>query len=160
MLRMWRFLACPWLFVSKQGLTSVMRNRLPTLLGLNSSLCVFPQIMCPFLLEVCICQFSQDVPCDQNLSQSFFIIKYLSIATTATRFLSSYQSSAKYEDTTKLKLKTWLVWWIKPLPRFNQNELDWYENFINTAYSVSKNDWLFPDCTFLSEIQLIWAVIT
>jgi len=38
--------------------------------------------------------------------------------------------------------------------KVNSNEIDWYENFFNTAYSVSKNNWLFSDCTFLSEIQI------
>jgi hypothetical protein len=38
--------------------------------------------------------------------------------------------------------------------KVNQNEPDWYENFFSTAYSVSKNNRLFSDCTFLLEIQI------
>jgi hypothetical protein len=41
----------------------------------------------------------------------------------------------------------------KTIAKVNQNELDWYENFFNTAYSVYKNNRLFSDCTFLLEIQ-------
>jgi hypothetical protein len=37
---------------------------------------VFPQIVCPFLLEFCVCYLSH---CDQNFSQSFFIDKGPSI---------------------------------------------------------------------------------
>ena len=36
----------------------------------------------------------------------------------------------------------------------NQNELDRYEKLFNTAYSVSKNDNLFSDYTFLSAIKI------
>jgi hypothetical protein len=36
----------------------------------------------------------------------------------------------------------------KAIAIVNQNELDWYEIFFNTAYSVSKNNRLFSDCTF------------
>ena len=36
----------------------------------------------------------------------------------------------------------------------NQNALDRYEKLFNTAYSVSKNNRLFSDCIFLSEIQI------
>ena len=67
-------------------------------------------------------------------------------------YLSSHQSSAKYEDSTKTKYMTGLM--NKAIAKVNQNELDWYENFFNTAYSVSKNNRLFSDCTFLSEIQI------
>ena len=42
----------------------------------------------------------------------------------------------------------------KAIAKVNQNEPDWYENFFNTAYSVSKNNRLFSDCTFLLEIQI------
>ena len=46
----------------------------------------------------------------------------------------------------------------KAIAKVNQNQLDWCENFFNTANSVSKNNRLFSDCTFLLEIQnLIWA---
>ena len=43
----------------------------------------------------------------------------------------------------------------KAITKVNQNELDWCENFSQHSFSVSKNyDQLFPDCTFLSEIQV------
>jgi hypothetical protein len=42
----------------------------------------------------------------------------------------------------------------KAIAMVNQNELDWYEIFFNTAYSVSKNNRLFSDCTFLLEIPI------
>ena len=64
-----------------------MRNHLATWTEQSVGISVFPQMMCPFLLEFCVCQFSRDVHCGQNLSQSFFIIKYLSIVTTATQFV-------------------------------------------------------------------------
>jgi len=40
----------------------------------------------------------------------------------------------------------------KTIAKVNQNELDWYENFFNTAYSVSKNNRIFSDCTFLLDV--------
>jgi hypothetical protein len=43
----------------------------------------------------------------------------------------------------------------KVIAKVNQNELDWNENFFQHTYSVSKNNRLFSDWTFLSEIQ-IW----
>ena len=43
----------------------------------------------------------------------------------------------------------------KTIDKVNQNELDWYDKKVfNTVYPVSKNNWLFSDCTFLSEIQI------
>jgi hypothetical protein len=56
---------------------------------------------------------------------------------------------------TPLKLNTWLVWWIKSLSRLIKMNLIDMRIFFNTAYFVSKNNWLFSYCTFLSEIQ-IW----
>ena len=70
-------------------------------------------------------------------------------------YLSSHQSSAKYEDTTKTKyLSTWLFWLINPLSRLIKMNIIDTRTFFNTAYSVSKNNWLFSDIIFLSEIQI------
>jgi len=65
-------------------------------------------------------------------------------------YLISQQSSAKYEDTTKTKYMTGLV--DKAIAKVNQNELDWNDIFFNTPYSVSKNNRLFSDCTFLLDV--------
>jgi len=40
----------------------------------------------------------------------------------------------------------------KAIAKVNQNELDWYENLFNTAYSVSKSNRLFSDCTSLLDV--------
>jgi hypothetical protein len=42
----------------------------------------------------------------------------------------------------------------KSIVKVNQNELIDMINFFNTAYSVSKNNRIFSDCIFLSEIQI------
>jgi hypothetical protein len=68
-------------------------------------------------------------------------------------YLTSHQSSAKY-DTTKTKYMTGLMDKAIGVAKVNENEPDWYENFFSTAYSVSKNNRLFSDCTFLLEIQI------
>ena len=59
---------------------------------------------------------------------------------------------------TPLKLNTstctWLFWLINPLSRsIKMNFID-MRIFFNTSYSVSKNNQLFSDCIFLSEIQI------
>jgi hypothetical protein len=54
----------------------------------------------------------------------------------------------------KLNTSTWLFWLINSLSRLIKMNFIDMRIFFNTAYSVSKNNWLFSDCIFLSEIQI------
>jgi hypothetical protein len=54
----------------------------------------------------------------------------------------------------KLNTSTWLFWLINPLSRLIKMNFIDMRIFFNTAYSVSENNWLFSDCTCLSEIQI------
>ena len=52
---------------------------------------------------------------------------------------------------TPVILNTWLVYFLidKVIAKVNQNELDRYENFFNTAYAVSKNILSFTEYTYM-----------
>jgi hypothetical protein len=43
----------------------------------------------------------------------------------------------------------------KAIANFNQMNLIDMNFFFSPAYVVSKNNWLFSDCTFVSEIQIL-----
>jgi hypothetical protein len=98
-------------------------------LGLNSPLAVWV-----FFLKLCVL-----------FRSSFAFVNFLVMFIVTRTFRSESMK-------TPLRLNTWLVWWIKPLPRLIKMNLIDMRIFFNTAYSVSKNNRLFSDCTFLSSV--------